>query len=320
MGGNLIVFGLILAFVLQNSTASKNSINNVNTNDVSNTLVANPLDQLSSAQIALTISKMTNSPETVPISNQADSQKAELAMASATRGGIIIKPQIVNTNTKSIANLVTYVTQAGDTVAGLASRFGVTSNSIIWSNNLSSTTLSAGTKLVIPPINGVVYVVKSGDTATSIADKFSANANDILSFNNDDITGVVPGQTIVVPNGSVYTPVYVPTYGSNGYDFGYCTWYVATQISVPTNWGNASTWAYYARQSGWNVSSTPSVGAIAQNTYVDYGLGHVAIVIAVSDAAHPGQIEIRDMNGLAGWDRVGTGWVPISDFQNFITR
>ena len=318
--GNLIVFGLILAFVLQNSSSNKGTLNNINTNDVSNTLVSNPLDQLSSAQIALTVSKMTDSIETVPITNQADSQKAELAMASSTSGNIVSKPQIINTNIKSIANLIYYVTQPGDTVAGLASKFGVTSNSIIWSNNLTGLTLPAGTKLAIPPINGIVYTVKSGDTVAGLASKYSSNANDILAFNNDDLSGLIPGQTIVIPNGSVYTPTYVATYGGNGYDFGYCTWYVATQISVPTNWGNASTWAYYARLAGWNVSSTPSVGAIAQNTYVAGGLGHVAIVMALSDASHPGQIEIRDMNGLAGWDKVGIGWVPISDFQNFITR
>jgi surface antigen len=110
-----------------------------------------------------------------------------------------------------------------------------------------------------------------------------------------------------------------PIYGYNGYDYGYCTWYVATQIAVPSNWGNASSWSYYASLSGWHVSSTPTVGAIAQTPYAAGGLGHVAVVNAVS--ADGTQIQYRDMNGIAGWGRVGySGWVSASRYPHYITR
>jgi surface antigen len=110
-------------------------------------------------------------------------------------------------------------------------------------------------------------------------------------------------------------------YGFNGYDFGFCTWYVATQVSVPGNWGNASSWAYYARLSGWNVGSTPTVGSIAQTARAAGGEGHVAMVEGVSPDGS--QIEIRDMNNYGdggGFDRVGSGWVSASAFQNFISH
>jgi len=45
--------------------------------------------------------------------------------------------------------------------------------------------------------------------------------------------------------------------------------------------GNASSWAYYAVLSGWTVSSSPQVGAIAQTSYAAGGEGHVAVVDAV---------------------------------------
>jgi surface antigen len=66
--------------------------------------------------------------------------------------------------------------------------------------------------------------------------------------------------------------------------------------------------------SGWNVSSAPTIGAIAQR---GGGEGHVAIVIGVNP---DGSVTVRDMNGFAGWGRVGTGTVPAGTFQNFITR
>ncbi|NBW28787.1 LysM peptidoglycan-binding domain-containing protein [bacterium] len=326
MIGNLIVFALILTFVLQNSTTDKGVLNS---NPIkTGSLVPSPLDQLSSAQIALTVSKMTSLPETTPITNQADSQKAELAMASSTSGNIVLKPQVIDTKTKSIANLVYYTVQPGDTLSGLASTFGVTSNSISWSNNLGGSNPKAGTKLVIPPVNGVVYTIKAGDTAQGLASKYGSSASDIISFNNGEVSGLQVGQNIVIPNGSIQAPVFVSFYGGNGYDFGYCTWYVANQVAVPTNWGNAATWAYYARQSGWNVSSNPSVGAIAQTPYAAGGQGHVAVVRAVngdgtiwvSEMNSFGQKSMTDSTPYGGWDRTDWKIVSTSHFPNYISQ
>jgi len=324
--GNLIVFALILTFVLQNSTTDKGVLNS--NPSINGSLVPSPLDQLSSAQIALTVSKMTSLPETTPITNQADSQKAELAMASSTSGNIVLKPQVIDTKTKSIANLVYYTVQPGDTLSGLASTFGVTSNSISWSNNLGGSNPKAGTKLVIPPVNGVAYTIKAGDTAQGLASKYGSSASDIISFNNAEVSGLQVGQTVVIPNGSIQAPVFVSFYGGNGYDFGYCTWYVANQVAVPTNWGNAATWAYYARQSGWNVSSNPSVGAIAQTPYAAGGQGHVAVVRAVngdgtiwvSEMNSFGQKSMTDSTPYGGWDRTDWKIVSTSHFPNYISQ
>ena len=279
---------------------------------------------------------MGSLPETTAINNQAQSQAADVAVA-AISDNVVSKQQVVNTALKSKADIKTYITQAGDTVSGLAAKFGVTSDSIRWSNGLSGDALNPGTKLYIPPVNGIVYTVKAGDTADGLAVKYNANKDQILAYNDGEISGLQPGEQIIIPNavqGSGQTAASIrvgglgtgflwgsaPIYGYNGYDYGYCTWYVATQVPVPANWGNASTWAYYAALSGWNVSKTPTVGAIGQiGGRVAWGEGHVAVVDAVSPDGT--QIEYRDMNGLAGWGRVGqSGWVPISHFDNYISH
>ncbi len=144
-----------------------------------------------------------------------------------------------------------------------------------------------------------------------------------------------PGEQIIIPNGTQSTGASGgtagayeaaaagnsfpwgsgPIYGLNGYDFGYCTWYVAgAGPGVPTNWGNADSWARYAALSGWKCGLTPSVGAIAQ-TSAGYE-GHVAVVEGVS--ADSTMIEYRDINNYGdggGWDRVGQpgpGSLPLS--------
>lgn len=294
----------------------------------------NPLDQLSSADIALTIARLNNLPETTAINNQADSQAAELTM-SPTTDNVVSKPQVVATALKSRSDIKAYKTVSGDTISSLAAKFGVTSDSIRWSNGLVGDAVTAGVNLTIPPVTGIVYTVKAGDTIDSLATKYKASKDQIIAYNDTEIVGIKVGEQIIIPNGALpalavartYASPSVstgfawggsaPVYGYNGYDYGYCTWYVASRIAVPSNWGNANTWDNYAPQSGWTVSSVPRAGAVSQS---DAGYeGHVAIVEAVSDDGS--QIKYSDMNGLAGFGRVGySGWVAADHFPHYIYR
>jgi surface antigen len=328
---NLVILGIILFVVLQNPHTSSLDVPALPTSD-GQTATANPLDQVSSADIAQTVAQLNGLPETTAITNQAQSQAADIAIA-ASNNDVVSEPQVVDTALKSRADIQEYTTVAGDTISSLATKFGVTSNSILWSNGLATNTVPVGTKLTIPPVNGIVYIVKAGDTPQSLAVKYNANADQIIAYNDAEISGLQAGEQIIIPNATELNTAAAisgssagsssfpwgsgPIYGSNGYDYGYCTWYVATQVPVPANWGNASSWAYYAGLSGWNVSKTPAVGSIAQTAAAAGGEGHVAVVTGVNP---DGSIQIKDMNGLAGWGRVGTGTVPASEFQNFITQ
>lgn len=330
---NVLLLGVILFFVLQSPhNGSTSSAAGLSASQVA--AVANPLDQVSSTDIAQTVAQMDGLPETTAIANQAQSQAADVAIA-ASNDNVLAEPQVVATALKSRADIQYYTTVSGDTVSGVAAKFGITSDSVRWSNNITGDAVSPGTKLVIPPVNGIVYTVKAGDTADSLAAKYRSSKDQIIAYNDAEITGLQPGEQIIIPNaidqtsataaqigglGSGFLWGSGPIYGYNGYDYGYCTWYVATQIAVPANWGNASTWAYYARLSGWNVSHTPTVGGIGQmGGEVAWGQGHVAVVDAVSPDGT--MIQYRDMNGLAGWGRVGqSGWVPASKFDNYISH
>jgi surface antigen len=328
----LIAVGYFVFLSRLDSSGSKatvfSSLNKTN-------IASDPLDQLSSADIAVNVARMTNLPEATAVTNQADSENAELAISQAS-DSLVSKPQVVASSFKSNKDIQVYMVRKGDTVATVAAKFHVTSDSIIWSNGLTGNELTPGTQLYIPPVNGVVYVVHSGDTADSLAAKFHTTKAKIIAYNDAEINGLHPGERIIIPDGkeSAASPAAggsssggafgaaawgsSPIYGYNGYDYGYCTWYVASQLPVPANWGNASSWAYYAGQSGWSVSSVPHVGAIAQTPYAAGGEGHVAMVTAVSPDGQ--SVKITDMNGVAGWGRVGTAWQPTSKYPNYISR
>ncbi len=315
------------------------------TRSSSESTVAGPLDQLSSADIASHIAGMVALPEQVDVQNYADSVNAELSIIPADTA-VVSKPLVASTTLKSGKDVQTYKVAEGDTVSKIAEKLGVSSDSIKWSNNLNSDVVEVGKEITVPPkgLNGIVYTVQPGDTVDSLADKYKANKDLLISMNDAEVGGIKPGQRIFLPEAVIVAaPVYVaparsrlvsatptvqggfafgnaPIYGRNGYVPGYCTWGVAAIIPVPANWGNANTWALNASRSGWTVSKTPSVGSIAQRSGGYGGLGHVAIVTAVS--ADGSMIRYKDMNGLAGFGRYGetASFVSASEFSNYITR
>jgi surface antigen len=93
---------------------------------------------------------------------------------------------------------------------------------------------------------------------------------------------------------------------SNGYSFGYCTWYVASRRYVPGGWGNAINWYGAAQASGFATGSAPRVGAIAWER-----MNHVAYVESVNG---DGTVTVSEMNFNGGWDRVSRRTTAASHF------
>lgn len=274
----------------------------------------NPVDRLTSYDVAANVARTISLEETNALNNQAQSARVESAVSSSDTN-IAPKPQVVTTALKSWRDIQDYKVVEGDTVQTVAQKFGVTSESIRWSNSLNADSLAVGTTIVIPPVNGIVYTVKAGDTPASLAAKYNANADQITQY-NDAEKGFVLGRRIIIPDGKIVTPGgFTPRYGGNGYDYGWCTWYAAARSGAPGNWGNANTWAYYAARSGWTVSSAPRAGAIFQTP--SGWAGHVGMVDEVYDN---GTMKISDMNGIAGFGRVGSKIVPIGTYPNYIFR
>lgn len=293
-----------------------------------------PLDELSSADIALNIAKVTALPEATSVQNKADTINASLAVAAADEK-VVAKPQIVSEGLKSKQDIIEYKTKKGDTVKSIANEFGITPATVRNSNDLEGNDVEVGMKLLISPVDGLVYQVSSGDTPGSIANRFETDKQSLISINDAELTNKFKvGEYIIIPDAVVQqednTPSYgsvnsfsfgfTPIYGGNNYAYGWCTYYASARSGAPGGWGNASTWDDYALLTpGWSVSMIPRVGAIAQR---DGGAGHVGVVEDVR--MYKGQLQIKysDMNGLAGFNAVGrSSWLPAhQDFQHFIYR
>lgn len=107
--------------------------------------------------------------------------------------------------TGSVIN--TYVVEPGDTISGIAERFAVSQDTIIWANDLRGSTIQIGQELVILPISGVLHTVTKGDTISGLAKKYSADAYDIESYNGLENNAILEiGSQVTIPYGSIPKP------------------------------------------------------------------------------------------------------------------
>jgi murein DD-endopeptidase MepM/ murein hydrolase activator NlpD len=101
-----------------------------------------------------------------------------------------------------------YVVQPGDTVTGIAQKFGLQPETIQWSNAQLypyPDLLYIGEELFILPLDGVYHKVEAGDTLASIAEEYKVDTSAILESEYNDIADpetLVVGQMLVVPGGS----------------------------------------------------------------------------------------------------------------------
>lgn len=307
----------VVAFVAQKPDASAPTTPSILSTKASEEAIVDPLDALSSADIAVNVARVARLEEATSVANKADTVNAQLSVTPSD-DVISSKPQIIATGLKSRKDIQTYIVAEGDTVTSIAEKFGVTSDTIRWSNSLTGDSVTPGKELIISPINGIVYKVADGDTVESIASKYSGNQEQIIVFNDIEIGGLPVGEYIVIPEGKPATRTvvtqssigssanfawggYSPVYGGNGYDYGYCTWWAAVRRAqigrpIPSNLGNASTWKILAQRSGLGVGNVPAAGAVIWTPPRDY-YGHVGFVESVNP---DGSVNVSEMNTV-GW-------------------
>lgn len=106
-----------------------------------------------------------------------------------------------------------YVVREGDSLSQIAEMFGVTTNTIIWGNDIDhGSEISIGQVLVILPVSGVRHTVVKDDTVESIAKKYHGDLAEIIKYNNIEGAKLAIGDVIIIPDGEVLAPVYNSTY------------------------------------------------------------------------------------------------------------
>ncbi len=110
---------------------------------------------------------------------------------------------------------VLYRVKPGDTLAGIAARYGVDPRHIQWSSGLEDDRLRVGQELRIPlvaaeereprvPPGVVAYRVRPGDTLVSLSQRFGLSPLELVSANPslESLDRLVAGSVIYIPKGA----------------------------------------------------------------------------------------------------------------------
>ena len=113
--------------------------------------------------------------------------------------------------------VIIYTVKVGDSVYKIANQYGITTNDIVYANQLSNPDrLAIGQALVIP-VDYFEYIVKRGDSLYSIARRYNTTVSQLLEA-NPSITNpsmIFIGQSIRIPSGNKV----IRSIDVNGYAF-----------------------------------------------------------------------------------------------------
>jgi murein DD-endopeptidase MepM/ murein hydrolase activator NlpD len=137
---------------------------------------------------------------------ELEGQAVSVAAGSAVEGpflddGTLLKPVAVETTVADGSGLIqTYKVKSGDTLTGIASKFGVSMMTLWWANSLTSKDdLRLGQVLTIPPVTGLVVTVNASDTLAGLASKYDVEEQEILKANKLEDPNLVVGQVLAIP-------------------------------------------------------------------------------------------------------------------------
>ncbi len=349
--GLFVIIISILALSYQGGGVPTQSYGSVSASQASTQSVANrtesstiSIDQYTAANAISSLAETANLPAAGDLREATTTLYIQKQLAQNDTE-VISKPDIVQPTTSAERGLTEYTVQEGENLSTIASRFGISAQTLRWANNTTSDAIAAGKVIVVPRVDGIVYTVKGGDTVAAIANKYKVDAERVVLYN--DLTSdadLAAGTKLVLPSGELpenERPGYVaprttttynyswssgsmsgsilrrsygfpgPTAG-NRYASGNCTWYSferRAQLGRPIGgmWGNAKSWRVSAIANGYTVNNTPAPGAVIQTSAGGGGYGHVGIVEYIEGD----NMVISDMN-YAGYNVVTWRIIPLS--------
>lgn len=184
-----------------------------------------------------------------PIKESPDFYRVQNNSISAVVPPVTITPQILGAlaegsdiDIEEISKeIIEYMVGSGDSVWSIAEKFNISSDSILWANELSgSSIIKPGQKLIIPPVSGVIHHVKEGDTLGKIAGLYKAKIDEITVFNNlSQAESIFIGDVLVIPGGVMPAKPLPVQYAPLAASYFICPINAPCRITQGLHWYNA---------------------------------------------------------------------------------
>lgn len=217
--------------------------------------------------------------------------------------------------TRPRLDVIKYVVQQGDSLFGIAERFGLKPETVLWGNydilQDDPHSLQPGQELNILPVDGTAYTWNSGDGLNGVAKFFGVSAQDILDWPGNQLDpevdpgnpAIQPGTLLVIPGG--YREI--PTWRSPRI--------TRSNPGVASILGPGACGAIYDGPVGTGAFAWPTPLRYLSGFDYNPSLGHPAIDIA----GNTGHVITASDSGVvvyAGWNDWGYGLVVVVDHGN----
>jgi murein DD-endopeptidase MepM/ murein hydrolase activator NlpD len=193
----------------------------------------------------------------------------------------------------------TYETKGGETPSRVAARFGLQTTTILWANAMQDPErpLPAGTKLRIPPVDGMLHQVQGNDTLTAIAAKYGVEMSAITGYQPNDIAGpddLVPNTFVLVVGGRMPVRERIEQYIVRNGD---TLWSIANRFGLEPS---TLVWANSLTNGDVLAVGQPIIIPPVNGTIHRVQAGETLEVIAERYGVGPEQIAAFAPNGLGG--------------------
>jgi LysM repeat protein len=250
--------------------------------------------------------------------------------------------------TSSPSSTTTYTVKSGDSLSKIGSQYGVSSKTLMEWNNLSSTLIHIGQKLVVKgsttsttnsasnssnTSNTSTYTVKQGDSLSKIGSQYGISYKTIMELNNLSSTAISVGQKLIVSGSTTSTSPSTSTSSSVGNNIvSIAKQYLGAKYvfngASPSGFDCSGFITYVYNKAGISTSrlsaagfynastpiSKPKIGDLVffSDTYKS-GISHIGIYIGNNQmiAASGYFVQISNIDG-AYWENHFTGYGRLS--------
>lgn len=219
---------------------------------------------------SLIVNSSEASPEVTPTSTYKVTELSNqvptpIFSSDIPASGVVRISEIENITPRKVENrqeITSYQVQSGDTIFGIAEKFGLTPETVLWSNRYiigdTPDGLVPGIELVILPENGVYHMWSEGEGLNGVAEFYGVDPDVIVNYPlnglNPNTIGnyanpkIEPGKMLVVPGGTRPTVAWVvardeAASGSSYLGPGACGGIIYGNIGTGTfTWPTTATW------------------------------------------------------------------------------
>lgn len=218
--------------------------------------------------------------------------------------------------TRSRVNVITYSVEQGDSLFGIAEKYGLKPETILWGNfeTLADNphTLSPGQELNILPVNGTYHQWREGENLSKVADyygvdpleivQYPGNKIDIYNFDMDS-PSFETGTMLIVPGGQRELVDYGPPAITRN------------NPAAAATYGPGHCGTIYQGAVGVGVFLWPTTERWISGYDYNPGANHPAIDIAGS-VGNPVWAADNGVVVYAGWSNYGYGYLIVVDHGN----